>query len=496
MLFCSIEFIFYFLPLVLLGHYAFLFLRKYSALKIWLALSSLFFYGYWKPVYLPLIIASVLINFAFSRALLDPRAKRRLILLLGVSFNVGLLGFFKYFDFFISNFSLLLAIKDPFQLNLLLPLGISFFTFQQISYLVDCHKGLVTQHSGILDYFLFVTFFPQLIAGHIVHHSEMMPQFSPKSLSNLRLSNTVRGIFLFSAGLFKKIIIADTFAAWADQGFAHVSSLTFMDAWLASFSYTFQLYFDFSGYTDMALGLALFFGIVLPNNFNSPYKATNIQDFWHRLHMTLSRWLRDYIYIPLGGNRVSTRRNLLNLFLVFLIGGIWHGAGWTFVLWGGLHGLALIILRLWKLTKIKTPPLLGMAITFLFVNCTWVLFRADNLTSARLFFAKMVPMGDWGLTKPLTDLFFRLTGWVGFTFMTVPQKAPNLFQEPERILFFLLLTFILVFVWRNTTEQAATLPDSGMIRTLGFSMFSAFLFITALAFMYLVPAATFLYFNF
>lgn len=251
------------------------------------------------------------------------------MLILGIMANIALLGYFKYSDFFIEN------INDVFKtnmalLNLTLPLAISFFTFQQIAYLVDSYKGK-TQEYDVVNYAVFVTFFPQLIAGPIVHHKEMMPQFAYASNNRINAENISRGLFIFAIGLFKKVVIADTFAIYANEGFDVAKVLSFYEAWATSLSYTFQLYFDFSGYTDMAIGLALLFNIVLPFNFNSPYKALNIQDFWRRWHMTLSRFLRDYIYIPLGGNRKGTVLTYRNLMATFVIGGLWHGAAWTFV---------------------------------------------------------------------------------------------------------------------------------------------------------------------
>ncbi len=268
------------------------------------------------------------------------------MLIVGILGNLLLLGYFKYADFFISNFNVAVG-SNISLLHITLPLAISFFTFQQIAYLVDSYKGKVRKHNFI-SYTAFVTFFPQLIAGPIVHHSEMMPQFENIKNKIINKNNIAKGFFIFSLGLFKKVIIADTFAIWTKSGFDTSLTLNFLEGWATSLSYTFQLYYDFSGYTDMAIGAALFFNIHLPINFNSPYKATDIQDFWRRWHITLSRFLRDYVYIPLGGNRKGNYRTYLNLFLTFLVGGIWHGAGWTFIFWGFLHGVAIVVNRLWK----------------------------------------------------------------------------------------------------------------------------------------------------
>ncbi|MGB6019807.1 MAG: MBOAT family O-acyltransferase, partial [Sulfurimonadaceae bacterium] len=259
--------------------------------------------------------------------------------------------------------------------------AISFFTFQQIAYLVDSYRGETAEYD-FLNYALFVTFFPQLIAGPIVHHAEMMPQFASKWNLVKNYKNIATGLFIFSIGLFKKVVIADTFAKWATAGFDHAETLNLLEAWATSLSYTFQLYFDFSGYTDMAIGAALLFNIKLPINFNSPYKALDIQDFWRRWHITLSRFLRDYIYIPLGGNRKGSFRTYNNLLATFILGGIWHGAGWTFVFWGLLHGMALVVHRFWKSIGFTMPNILAWFITFNFINIAWVFFRAREWDDA------------------------------------------------------------------------------------------------------------------
>ena len=302
------------------------------------------------------------------------------LLTAGVIFNLSLLGYFKYADFFIANINKAIDGHIPL-LDLALPLAISFYTFQQIAYLVDSYRS-ETKEYDFLNYAVFVTFFPQLIAGPIVHHAEMMPQFAQIKNKVKNYHNIALGLFIFSIGLFKKVIIADSFAIWATQGFDVEKTLNMLEGWVTSLSYTFQLYFDFSGYTDMAIGIALLFNIKLPINFNSPYKATNIQDFWRRWHITLSRFLKDYIYIPLGGNRNGEIRTYTNLFATFLLGGVWHGAGWTFVLWGALHGLALVVHRAWQKFGFHMPTLLAWFITFNFINIAWVFFRANSFDAA------------------------------------------------------------------------------------------------------------------
>jgi D-alanyl-lipoteichoic acid acyltransferase DltB (MBOAT superfamily) len=304
-------------------------------------------------------------------------------LLFGVISNLLLLGYYKYFDFFLKNFNLLTGSDYTLQ-RLVLPLAISFFTFQQISFLVDAYKGKCSEQD-FLDYSLFVTFFPQLIAGPIVHHSEMMPQFAQTDNHRFHFNNFIHGIIIFVIGLFKKVIIADALAQYADPVFKAADAgavIGFAEGWLGSLAYTFQIYFDFSGYCDMAIGVSLLFNIVLPINFRSPYKSANIQIFWRNWHMTLSRWMRDYIYIPLGGGRCSERRVLFNVFATAFISGIWHGAGWNFVLWGTFHGGALICQRLWAKLNRPMPQWLGILVTFLFVHIAWVFFRAVSFNGA------------------------------------------------------------------------------------------------------------------
>ena len=305
---------------------------------------------------------------------------KKSLLIFGIVANVALLGYFKYTDFFIENFNLAFDTSISL-LHLALPLAISFFTFQQIAYLVDSYREETAEYD-FLNYALFVTFFPQLIAGPIVHHSEMMPQFASRWNLVKNYKNIALGLFIFSIGLFKKVVIADTFAVWATHGFDVATTLSFFEAWMTSLSYTFQLYYDFSGYTDMAIGVALLFNIQLPINFNSPYKALDIQDFWRRWHITLSRFLRDYIYIPLGGNRKGSFRTYNNLIATFILGGIWHGAGWTFIFWGFMHGIALVIHRFWKALGLTMPKFLAWFVTFNFINIAWVFFRAKEWDDA------------------------------------------------------------------------------------------------------------------
>ena len=422
MLFNSYEFIFLFLPITWFFYFYLNSKRLTELSKGFLVLSSLFFYSWWNIVYLPLILISMLFNYTIGSSLAQNsnNKNRKSILTFGIIANLSLLGYFKYSDFFISNINNSVATNIPL-LHLALPLAISFFTFQQISYLVDSYKN-ETHEYNFLNYALFVTFFPQLIAGPIVHHKEMMPQFAKIRNKTKNYKNIATGIFIFTIGLFKKVVIADTFAIWATQGFDYAVTLNLLEAWATSLSYTFQLYFDFSGYTDMAIGTALLFNIKLPINFNSPYKALDIQDFWRRWHMTLSRFLRDYIYIPLGGNRGENHRTYTNIMATFILGGLWHGAGWTFVFWGFLHGIALSIQRLWGKVGFKLNKVLAWFITFNFVNIAWVFFRAKEWSDAVKILKGMFVVDEIHAINPIIIIMILLGFLLTLMFKNSIQK--------------------------------------------------------------------------
>jgi len=398
LLFNSYEFIFAFLPITFFIYYYLNQKRLTEASKGFLVFSSLFFYSWWNINYLPIILSSMLFNYIVGNSLNNTtknhhRFSKKSLLIFGITLNLILLGYFKYTNFMIENLNYWFFTDNVPNIDIALPLAISFFTFQQISYLVDSYRQ-ETKEYDFLNYALFVTFFPQLIAGPIVHHKEMMPQFSKTRNKVKNYKNIALGLFIFSIGLFKKVVIADTFAVWATAGFDVATTLNLFEAWATSLSYTFQLYFDFSGYTDMAIGLALLFNIRLPVNFNSPYKATDIQDFWRRWHITLSRFLKDYVYIPLGGNRKGEFRTYNNLMATFIIGGIWHGAGWTFIFWGFLHGLALVIHRAWSKLGFKLWTWLAWLITFNFINVAWIFFRAKDWEDAIKVLGGMFNLGN------------------------------------------------------------------------------------------------------
>jgi alginate O-acetyltransferase complex protein AlgI len=385
MLFSSFTFLFQFLPATVL---AFAAGRRHSPRAGILVLvgASLFFYGAWKPIYLLLFLASIGVNFGLGLLMAAP-ARRRAVGIAGVTLNLAALCYFKYTDFALDSIAALGGPQPPFA-GVVLPLGISFFTFQQIAYLVDVMRGAKVERD-IVSYTLFVSFFPHLIAGPLVHHAEMIPQFK-RAGSGRTAVMAARGGAIFVAGLFKKVVIADNLSQFVNPVFAHLDAgggVTATWAWLATLGYTLQIYFDFSGYSDMALGLGLMFGIRLPVNFRSPYRAASIIEFWRRWHITLSRFLRDYLYIPLGGNRRGERRRYVNLLLTMLLGGLWHGAGWNFVVWGGLHGLYLAINHLWRSRRdesssSKPAKAAGWIATFAAVVIAWVFFRADTIGGA------------------------------------------------------------------------------------------------------------------
>ena len=437
-------------------------------------------------MYLPLILISMLFNYVIGASLTKDKehykVSKKKLLTIGIVSNIALLGYFKYSDFFISNINFI-AGSDILLLNLALPLAISFFTFQQIAYLVDSYKG-ETKEYDFLNYAVFVTFFPQLIAGPIVHHKEMMPQFANVKNMIVNYRNIILGLFIFSIGLFKKVIIADSFAVWATNGFDKAEYLTLIEAWATSLSYTFQLYFDFSGYTDMAIGIALLFNIKLPINFNSPYKATNIQDFWRRWHITLSRFLRDYIYIPLGGSRNGNFKTANNLMATFIVGGIWHGAGWTFIFWGFLHGSALVIHRLWSSYGFKLHAILGWIITFNFINISWVFFRAKEFEDAIKVIKGMFGLSGVILPTALLSKFSYLRNY-GVEF----GGYLNNIQGDIFTLFFILFAFILVLVFSNSMQKKENFSLNYKTMFLSGALF-------AYALLSLNKASEFLYFNF
>lgn len=487
MLFSSWQFILLFLPLTVATYFALNAMGWHVAGQVFLVVASLFFYSYWNPEYLPLILASIFLNFAFGNALarLSEPSSRKAVLTAAIIANLAALGYYKYTDFLITNVNTIFGVAIA-PMHIALPLAISFFTFTQIVYLIDSYRG-ETGHYNILRYMLFVLFFPHLIAGPIVQHKQIMPQFASPDTWLPRYSNLVRGLCLFAVGLFKKVVIADGFAIWADRGFDGGQALNFYEAWATSLSYTFQLYFDFSGYCDMAIGASLLFNIRLPINFNSPYKALDIQDFWRRWHITLSNFLRDYIYIPLGGGRVSSARIYLNIAVTFLLGGLWHGASWMFVIWGALHGGALIVCRIWKGAGLRLPTPFAWLVTFLFVNMAWVFFRARTMDDAIRVLSGMAEIRSM-FYDDLAGTPTRDLAWAGRLADTLLVFLPTSIMGSLVPLSAVAAGFVLIGT-RNAIELTRSLNSW---HVLSYSL----LFAISIQFVLAKPSIVFLYFNF
>ncbi len=503
MLFNSTIFILGFLPLTLLGFWGLSKFRLTKGSTIWLLVSSLFFYSYWNifsPAgqgqtiqYIFLIIFSVIINYSIGTEIANSKQfsnRAKSLLILGIILNLTVIIYYKYANFFLDSINYLFSSNFKVD-NLILPLGISFYTFTQIAYLVDAYRGeLKKEKYNLQTYGLFILFFPQLIAGPILRHDELIPQLRSLKKKIFSSKNMALGLIFFSIGLSKKVIIADTLSPWVATIFNHTSSSTFLEAWVGAISYTLQLYFDFSGYSDMAIGLGYMFNIVLPMNFNSPYKATSISDFWRRWHMTLSNFLRDYLYIPLGGSRRGEIRRYANLIITMLLGGLWHGAGWTFVIWGGLQGLYLSINHGWRKLNISLPQWLAWMITFLAVILGWVMFRAQNLSEAMEMIQAMIGMK--GIVFPgeargklgfLTNFGFQLQSWNQFTYL------PSFYNSK-------LLSFVVLLV---LMLGALKLPNSQEIaEKMNFNLFWAFLLglLTTYCLLSLNRVSEFLYFQF
>jgi alginate O-acetyltransferase complex protein AlgI len=411
LLFNSYEFIFVFLPLALIVFFGLSAYRQVKLATLWLLVASLGFYGYWRISYIPLLLISVLGNYYFGRWIdgVKPGTKQaKTLLWVGVLFNLGILGYYKYAGFLLASINGLFQTQFPVP-AIELPLGISFYSFTQIAYLVDAYRGETKDYQyDLVSYSLFVTFFPQLIAGPILRHNELIPQF--KKLRNFVFShkNIAIGLSFFILGLGKKVLIADTVSPWVATVFERADSVTFIEAWVGAIAYTLQLYFDFSGYSDMAIGLGWMFNFQLPINFDSPYKSTSIVDFWRRWHITLSFFLRDYLYITLGGSRRGQVRRYANLLITMLLGGLWHGAGWTYIVWGWLHGSFLVINHGWRRLGVKMPGAIAWGVTFIAVVLSWVVFRAENLTQAGQII--QATLGMKGIV--LTSDFQPVLGWL------------------------------------------------------------------------------------
>ena len=435
MLFNSYEFIFIFCPIVFFGYFK---LGKIDAQRpdsnfanIWLTVSSLFFYGWWDFRFLPLLVGSILTNYFIAGKILDSRPKDnpreknsscKIFFLLGLAFNVGLLGYFKYLDFLLENLN---GLGAGFELmNLILPLGISFFTITQLLYLFDCYEGTTKDHS-LINYSLFVSFFPHLMAGPILYHRQMMTQFRDKNLRLANFDNIAHGLTLFIIGLSKKVLIADELSPYIQAGYSSPEELTTFAAWLTAISYMLQLYFDFSGYSDMAVGLSRMMNLEIPINFNSPYRATGMINFWQRWHISLTNAITACVYMPIV-RRLKTRtvsHTIIASFIAFFIVGIWHGAGWTFVIFALMNSLGVIVNYLWKYKKFSMPKIPAHIITLLFVMTTMVFFRANSVDDALTVLAAM--FGANGTEYPRRIVEFMMDFGVSLTVGNVPGLLPK-----------------------------------------------------------------------
>lgn len=461
MLFSSWEFILCFLPIAACVFFA-LPVRWRTARKLWLSLASLVFYAWWKVEYVPLLLASIGVNYAFADwiAKREGMRKARWLVIAAVALNLGVLGFYKYSNFLVQSWGWVSG-RETTPFDILLPLAISFYTFTQIGYVVDVARD-PKLHYKFLDYSLFVLFFPHLIAGPIVRHWEIIPQYAERDLRANRL-DIGAGLALFMLGLFKKTLLADPVAVYANSIYGQIgdgTTISFFTAWVGTLAYALQIYFDFSGYSDMAIGLARIFSIKFPANFDSPYKAVNISEFWRRWHMSLTRFLREYVYFPLGGSRRGLGIQLSNVMITFLLSGLWHGAGWTFVIWGALHGVYLVIFTIWQrfkeslgLTLSAWPwKFAGMALTFIAVMFTWVFFRSPSVNTA--FHTVMNMLGANGLTVPqsMLGMFEKLPLPDG---LVRGLEGPKAVEQWSVTLAHMAFLFGIVWLFPNTQQLLA-----------------------------------------
>lgn len=451
MLFNSYIFVFLFFPIVVLGYYGLQHMGKEKAAIGFLILMSLLFYGYNSVQYLMILIGSIVLNYLLVMLMgrVSRPNGRRILLGLGVLLNLGILFCFKYYDFFIENVNSILH-TDYHFLKLALPLGISFYTFQQLSYVIDSYRGDCEKYS-LLEYAAYVSFFPQLIAGPIVYHDELIPQLRAKENHRVNFDNLSKGLYAFALGMAKKVLLADTLSKVVTVGYANVYELNSVSTVLVMLCYSLQIYFDFSGYCDMAYGISLMFNVELPTNFNSPYKAASIREFWDRWHMTLTRFFTKYVYIPMGGSRRGTLRTYCNVMLVFLVSGIWHGANWTFILWGVVNGLGNLFDRLFDRILTKIPRAVRTIVTFCFCSLAWSMFRAESVEQGRRMLRNLQLTDSGQVYAPITETFNKL-----LEVKLIARMGLN--GVLERYPCFLLVVFVVVLIlacefMRNTQEK-------------------------------------------
>ena len=486
MLFNSYIFIFIFLPVVWTVYYGLNKLKKYRLAVSFLTMASIFFYGYGNWWYVALLAAGILLNYGLYSLLQTQNSCRFSILMLGILYNLGFLFYFKYYNFFLENFNLVFKTTLPLK-NILLPLGISFYTFQQISFLIDSYRGDMRQYS-FMEYALFVSFFPQLIAGPIVLHSEMIPQFCDKEKRVVNYDSVYEGLQYFTFGLTKKLLLADTLGRIVDWGYENVLSLNTLGAAVLILSYTLQIFLDFSGYSDMAIGIGRLFGFELPANFNSPYKAYSVGEFWKRWHMTLTRFLTTYLYIPLGGNRKGKVRTCIHIMIVFLVSGFWHGADWTFVLWGGLHGCMMVAERLCGKQLERIPKVLRRVGTFCFVNMAWVFFRADFFRQALSVFKHLSFGGFGGIPEGMCNAFLGSGAKLFWGQLQSVPTAGSLFVQGMLLLWLSALLCMLIYGKSTQELVAKRKEEKGYVFALSCLLLASVVSLSSVS--------QFLYFNF
>ena len=445
MIFSSPHYIFIFLPIVFFGYFFLCKINKQYA-ALFLILSSLFFYSYWKLEFLPIIIFSILFNYYISVLIFKKNKKN--LLITGIVFNLLVLFFFKYLDFFLSNLGILMEIEFS-KYNLAFPLALSFFTLQQITYLVDVYESNVKPKS-LKEHFLFVSFFPQLIAGPIVYYKNLVPQFQNQENNKINLSNVSLGIFYFSIGIFKKSI-GDYLGTFADVGFNNFEYLTLVDSWIASYSFTLQLYFDFCGYTDMALGSALLFNIKLPRNFNNPLMSLGMINFWKNWHITLTSFIFAYVYTPIlkSFNSISYFKIMFVTLLCFLITGLWHGASWGFLIFGAINGLGVVINHLFNKLNFKLPSLISWILTILTFNISCIFFRSENLNQSYQIIKKM-----FDLNNIVLPVYFNQTFLSKFNFFIMRDHSIYSQDLVMNIKIILIVTFgLFIFKYINLVNK-------------------------------------------
>ena len=490
MLFNSYGFLFLFLPATLIAFYPAVRFAPVAAVPILFGMS-LVFYGYWNPRDLYVLLMSILLNLTVGKSLLHAAEqsdlKRRTILAVGIAMDLAILGYYKYSAFLLQTFAGLLGMHWQIA-RLPLPLGISFFTFTQIAFLVEVYRGHIRTFDT-RNFVLFVSYFPHLIAGPIIRYQSVVPQFFAWRNRTIDWEGVAAGVTIFAIGLVKKVLLADSIAPYASMLFdatAPHTPPTMLEAWGGALSFTLQLYFDFSGYSDMAIGLSKMLGVNLPINFDSPYKAVNIIDFWRRWHMTLSAFLRDYLYIPLGGNRHGSTRRYINLMITMLLGGLWHGAAWTFVIWGGLHGVYLMVNHAWQALRrrlgadLQRSSVAGRTsarlLTFLCVVVGWVLFRSANFATAYTVLKGM--SGVNGIVMPQSGAWSADEAWWIAALLSIAWLSPNTNQLVPVVRPRPMMPFFAPLTWRPGLMYGAA---SGLLLGAAIARFSS---------------AQFLYFNF